>query len=54
MISITDGRFDFRRTDKDGPKVISSMDDFNEELKESKVIEICNSAKIITGDIHKF
>ena len=29
------------------------MDDFNEELKESQVLEICNSAGIITGNIHK-
>lgn len=34
-------------------KVITKMDDFGEELKESEVIEICNSAKIITGDQHK-
>jgi hypothetical protein len=29
------------------------MDDFNEELKESQVIEICNSADIITKDVHR-
>jgi hypothetical protein len=36
-----------------GAKVIVTMDDFNEELKESEVIEICNSAGIITKDIHR-
>jgi len=34
-------------------KIIQKMDDFNEVLKESQVIEICNSAGIITGNIHK-
>jgi hypothetical protein len=31
-------------------KAISVMDDFGGELKESEVIEICNSAGIITKD----
>lgn len=34
-------------------KTITNMDDFAEELKESQVIEICNSAGIITSDVHK-
>lgn len=38
---------------KKTPKTIAKMDDFSEELKESKVIEICNSAGIITGDMRK-
>jgi len=29
------------------------MDDFAEELKELKVIEICNSAGILTKDMHR-
>jgi hypothetical protein len=38
---------------KKGTKQIASMDDFTEELKESEVIEICNSAGIITKDMHR-
>jgi hypothetical protein len=38
---------------KKGVKQIASMDDFTEELKESEVIEICNSAGIITKDMHR-
>jgi hypothetical protein len=36
-----------------GRKTIAKMDDFAEELMESEVIEICNSAGIITNDIRK-
>ncbi len=35
------------------PKAIKVMDDFAEELKESEVIEVCNSAGIVTKDIHR-
>jgi hypothetical protein len=38
---------------KKGAKAIATMDDSSEELKESKVIEICNSAGIITNDVRK-
>ena len=31
---------------------VTTMDDFA-DLKESEVIEICNSANIITKDVHK-
>lgn len=34
-------------------KAISKMEDFADELKESEVLEICNSAGIISKDIHK-
>ncbi len=34
-------------------KVIAVMDDFADELKESEVIEVCNSAGIITKDVHR-
>jgi hypothetical protein len=37
---------------KKGAKAIATMDDFT-ELKESEVIEICNSADIITKDVHR-
>jgi hypothetical protein len=33
-------------------KQIIKMDDFSEELKESEVLEICNSAGIVTKDMH--
>lgn len=36
-----------------GTKAIASMDDFADHLKESEVIEICNSADIITKDVYK-
>jgi hypothetical protein len=36
-----------------GTKTIATMDDLTEELKESEVIEICNSAGIITKDVHR-
>jgi hypothetical protein len=32
---------------------IARMEDFSDELKESEVIEICNSTGIISKDIHK-
>ncbi len=38
---------------KKGNKVIAKMEDFSDELKESEVIEVCNSAGIISKDIHK-
>jgi hypothetical protein len=38
---------------KKGPRSITSMDDFAQDLKESEVIEICKSAGIITKDVHK-
>jgi len=38
---------------KKGNKAIAKMEDFSDELKESEVIEICNSAGIISKDIHK-
>ena len=38
---------------KKAPNTITTMDDFSEELKESKVIDICNSAGIITNDVRK-
>jgi hypothetical protein len=34
-------------------KTITKMEDFADELKESEVLEICNSARIISKDIHK-
>ena len=34
-------------------KAIAKIEDFAEELRESEVIEICNSAGIITKDVHK-
>ena len=34
-------------------KQITTMDDFSEELKESEVIEICNSAGVFTKDVHR-
>lgn len=34
-------------------KHIGTIDDFNRELKESEMIDICNSANIITKDIHR-
>ncbi len=36
-----------------GAQSIRSLDDFAEFLKESEVIEVCNSAGIVTKDIHK-
>lgn len=33
--------------------VISKYEDFSEEMKESEVIEVANSASIITKDMHK-
>jgi hypothetical protein len=33
------------------PKQIAKMEDFADELKESEVITICGSARIITGDM---
>jgi hypothetical protein len=38
---------------KKAPKAIARMEDFSDELKESEVVEICNSAGIISKDIHK-
>lgn len=38
---------------KRSTKSIARIDDFAEELKESEVIEICNSAGIITKDVRK-
>lgn len=34
-------------------KAIAKIDDFAEELKESEMIEVCNSAGIITKDVHR-
>ena len=34
-------------------QTIGSMDDFAEKLKESQVIEICNSAGVFNSDIHR-
>jgi hypothetical protein len=34
-------------------KSIATIDDFAQELKESEVIEICNSAGILTKDVHR-
>jgi hypothetical protein len=36
---------------KNGQKQIAKMEDFADELKESEVITICGSARIITGDM---
>ena len=36
-----------------GTKTIATMDDLTEEMKESEMIEICNSAGIITTDVYK-
>ena len=36
---------------KNSTKQIAKMDDFADELKESEVIAICASARIITGDM---
>ena len=38
---------------KKSTKAIARIEDFSDELKESEVIEICNSAGIISKDIHK-
>jgi hypothetical protein len=38
---------------KNGQKEIAKMEDFADELKESEVIAICASARIITGDMQK-
>jgi hypothetical protein len=38
---------------KKATKIIAKMDDFSDQLKESEVIEICNSASIITKDVHR-
>jgi hypothetical protein len=38
---------------KKSAKTIVKMEDFADELKESEVLEICNSAGIISKDIHK-
>ena len=38
---------------KKGPRSITSLDDFSQELKESEVIEVCKSAGIITKDVYK-
>ena len=39
---------------KKTPKIIAKMDDFSDQLKESEVIEVCNSAaRIITKDVHR-
>jgi hypothetical protein len=34
-------------------KQIVTMDDFTEELKESEVVEICNSAGVFTGAVYR-
>ena len=33
--------------------IIEKYDDFGDEMSEREVIEVCNSAGIITGDLHK-
>jgi hypothetical protein len=33
--------------------LITTYDDFGDEMSEREVIEVCNSAGIITGDMHK-
>jgi hypothetical protein len=38
---------------KKGAKTVAKMEDLSDELKESEVIEICNSAGIISKDVHK-
>jgi len=38
---------------KNGARVIATMDDINQELKESVFIEICKNANIITKDVWK-
>jgi hypothetical protein len=38
---------------KNGAKQIAKMEDFADELKESEMIAICASARIITGDMQK-
>lgn len=38
---------------KHGAREISSIDDFNGELKESEVVAICRDAKIITKDVYR-
>jgi hypothetical protein len=38
---------------KNAQKRISKMEDFADELKESEVIAICASARIVTGDMQK-
>jgi len=38
---------------KRSPKSVATIDDFAQELKESELIEICRSAKIITKDVHR-
>ena len=38
---------------KKAVKTIGKMEDFADELKESEVLEICNSSGIISKDIHK-
>jgi hypothetical protein len=37
---------------KNGTKQIVKMEDFADDLKESEVIAICGSSRIITGDMH--
>jgi hypothetical protein len=43
----------FQGQHRRGTKTIVNMDDFGELLKESEVIEICNSASIITSNMFK-
>jgi hypothetical protein len=38
---------------KNSTKQIAKMEDFADELKESEMIAICSSARIITGDMQK-
>ncbi len=38
---------------KNAQKQIAKMEDFADELKESEVIAICSSARIVTGDMQK-
>jgi hypothetical protein len=33
--------------------LVAKYDDFSDEMSEREVIEVCNSAGIITGDMHK-
>lgn len=38
---------------RNGQKQIAKMEDFADELKESEVVAICASARIVTGDMQK-
>jgi hypothetical protein len=43
-----------RRYPKKGSLQVATYDDFSEELKESEVIEICNTASLVSGNVTRF